>query len=554
MPSIVQVNVQLQVAPTPETLQQTGALVSQGSTNTSQFTYSLLTQLSDLTPLLVGAKTIASMVLASGTVTATTTTPHGFTIGDTLLLQISGVTPAAYNGLVLATVTGASTFTYPLGVSPGAVSVQGVYTPENVAELVAMATTFFSQGANQSVYVLELGPGNANDGVASLSAYITMNPNSNYNPLASGYFYSYLVPRTWDANTNFLSLIASLNSNTAKTYFFVTTTLGTYTVYTDLQKCVQKWIESPAFGKYPANALTAISSSGGVGAATTTTAHGVAVGNWFFLSGNTPTGFNGWFQAIAGTTGSTLVFIIPGGDPGAETVLGTLQASYYSNPAIPALEFSAAAAFYASLNYRPGATSRVAPFQFQFLFGVTPFPTNGKSALLTTLQQNFVNIVGTGAEGGISNTIILWGLQSSGDQFNLWYSVDWVQITVQIDIANAVINGSNNRINPLFYNQDGINRLQAVAMQTMRNGVTFGMVLFAPVQTQLDGPELDQNLNNGLYIGNSVVNSIPFITYSQENPGDYKLGRYSGFSIIYTPQLGFENIVFNVLVTEFVAG
>jgi hypothetical protein len=116
-----------------------------------------------------------------------------------------------------------------------------------------------------------------------------------------------------------------------------------------------------------------------------------------------------------------------------------------------------------------------------------------------------------------------------------------------------VINGSNNPVNPLYYNQDGINRLQAVAAAVLASGVAFGLVLGAPVQTALDGATLGNNINNGVYAGLTVVNALPFLLYSSLNPGDYKIGKYGGFSAVYVPARGFIHIVFNVVVTQFVA-
>lgn len=552
--SIVQVNVSLTVAPTPATLQQTGAFISQGGTNTSPWTASLLTQLSDLSPILNGAKSIASMSISGGIVAVTTTTPHGYTISDTLELTISGVTPSDYNGVYLCTVTGASTFTYILSGSPGAVSIQGYYTPEDVTELTAMATTFFAQGTSAAVYVLELGPGNADDGVAQLAAYMTANPNSNYTPGAKGYFYSYLVPRSWDNNANFLDLISQYESPTSRTYFFITTTLATYTIYTNLQKSAITLIESPYQNAYSANALTALSYSGGEVTATTTTNHGVSVGSWFTISGCTPSGYNGTFQALAGTSGTTLVYAVPNALD-VETVLGTLQASYYANSGVSptGTEFSMAAPFYVSLNYNPSTTNKVTPFAFSFLYGVTQFPIRGNQALLTTLKGAFTNWVGTGAEGGISNTMLLWGVTSDGNDFTYWYSVDWVQINLDLDTANAVINGSNNPINPLYYNQPGIDRLQAVAVNTMSRGITYGLVNGAVTQISLGGSDFIDQLNSGAYVNKTVINAVPFVPYSLDNPSDYKIGRYAGFSVIYMPQRGFTQIVYNVNVTELVA-
>jgi hypothetical protein len=79
---------------------------------------------------------------------------------------------------------------------------------------------------------------------------------------------------------------------------------------------------------WPANVITAsswASTGGGQATYTTTTAHTVAVGEFFTISGETPAGYNGTFKAITGTTGSTLVAAMAV-NPGASTVQGTLVA------------------------------------------------------------------------------------------------------------------------------------------------------------------------------------------------------------------------------------
>ena len=116
----------------------------------------------------------------------------------------------------------------------------------------------------------------------------------------------------------------------------------------------------------------------------------------------------------------------------------------------------------------------------------------------------------------------------TANDFTYWYSVDWVQININRSISAAIINGSNNPINPLYYNQAGINTLQKVAQGTINSGISFGLVL-AP----------------------STVNAVTFNTYVTNNPGDYALGKYAGLSVTYTPARGFIQIIFNVNVSSF---
>lgn len=430
---IVQVNVSQTIAPTPNKLQKMGAFISQGATTLANGVTALITQMADLTAILVGAKAITSITWSGSVATVTTTAPHGYPNADTLLLTIAGMTPAGYNGTFLCTVTGASTFTYALVANPGSATVQGVVTVEDVAELVAMGTEFFAQGSTVAVYVLELGAGNAADGVTALSAWITANPNV---------FYSYLVPRPWAAEATFVTFTKLWTATTAKTYFFVTGSAGNRTPFLAV-KSVLYFIEAPV---------------------------------------------------------------------------------------IPATEFDASAFFWKALGYDPSTTNKVTPFAFSYGVALTPYPTAGNAALLATLKADFVNIIGTGAEGGISNTMLLWGTTMDGRDFTYWYSVDWAQINLELDLANEVINGSNNPINPLYYDQNGINRLQARAQGTLNRGVTFGMLL-----------------------GPVTVNAVPFLKYTTDNPSDFKAGKYAGLSASATPNRGFVAIIFNLNVTDFIS-
>jgi len=551
--AIVSVNVTQTVAPTPPSLQQTGALVSQGATDLAPGTSYFLTQLSDLTPILKGAQSLSGLIWAGGTVTATASGSLNFTVGDTLELTVSGVTPAAYNGTFLCNVTGARTFTYVLASNPGVASIFGAYTPEDVAELLAMATTFFAQGAQTGVYALELGPGNVNDGVASLGNYLTQYPNSGYVDGAAGYFYIYLVPRTWDGNAAFLALIAQYEALDAATYFFVTTTLATYQSYTALMKCIFALVETPQTSPYASNPLTAISWSNGVVTATTQNPHGVSPGDWFQLQGVVPIGYNGYSLALPGTVNNTLVYPLAT-NPGGYTTLGTLIASLINTDAIPTTEFTLAAAMRVALNYQPSQTNKVTPFAFAFLFGVTPFPTQGNSSLIASLKAAGINYAALGSEGGISNTCLFWGTTMDTRDFTYWYSVDWMTINANINLSNAVINGSNNPINPLYYDPDGINRLLSVLVATANSAVGVGLANGQVTRTSLSGPDLAAALDAGTYAGMILVNAVPFVPYLTINPGDYKIGRYAGLSVIYIPTRGFIQIVVNLNVTDFVVG
>lgn len=84
----------------------------------------------------------------------------------------------------------------------------------------------------------------------------------------------------------------------------------------------------PYQAAFAANVLTGsswASTSGGQVTFTTTTAHGVAVGSIFEISGSVPAAYNGQYTAITGTASSTLV-AVKTSDPGSIVTEGTLVA------------------------------------------------------------------------------------------------------------------------------------------------------------------------------------------------------------------------------------
>ncbi len=430
---IVIVNVSQQIASAPNLLQRTGAFVSQGGTTLAAGTTQLLTEKSDLTDILRPSVAIASISWTSSVVTVQTSAAHGIPTGKVVQGTIAGVAPVGYNGTFACTGVDATHFTYPLVSNPGAETALGTFTLGAVAELASMGNTFFGQGNSQAVYVLELGVGTAADGVTALAAYL-LAPTT--------VFYSYLLPREWDTETSAPTLFRQYESTTSKVYFYVTTTVDTYTAWTSL--------------------------------------------------------------------------------PTKSVFLGL------ESPDAPDAEFSLAADFYATLSANPGPASKVPPLAWRYVYGVTPLVLTPTQQ--TTYKAAGLNWITTGAEGGISQFTIANGQYGDKRPWNYWYAVDWVIVTISEALAAVVINGSNSVINPLYYNQPGINQLQKTAQSDMNSGVAFGLIL-----------------------GPVTVDAVPFATYVAENPNDYAAGLYAGLSATFTPARGFDQIMVNLVVSDIVA-
>ncbi|EAA2704538.1 hypothetical protein DT816_05805 [Salmonella enterica] len=461
--AIVNINVSVTSPPKPSQLLKSGALVSTGGTTLAAGSYQLLTSKDDLKNIVAPAKAISSLAWAGNTVTVTLSENHGWSIDETIPVVISGAAPAAYNGAFTASVTGEKTFTYPLNSEPGTATVTGTVTSVAAGELQQMNTTYWAQGTSRAVYVLELGEMKVKSAVAALGTFIDEDTS-----LGNTYqkFFSYLVPREWDAEPTFKTLANNYTSPGALVKFFVTTTIATY----------QEWVS----GKYP-------------------------------------------------------------------NVFAGVEA-----PSIGATEFSMAAPFQSSLANDPGSSNMVPPMAYRFMYGVTEYPPAGNGTLLKTLQDNHINYIGTAAEGGLSNKMLVAGHMLDGMPFNYWYSVAWCAINLELDLANEVINGSNTTVNPLYYDQQGIGRLQRRALKTLRSGISYGLILGQVIDTQLTQESFNAEYEKGSYAGNAVINAVPFADYTSLNQSDYADGKYNGLSAVVTPRRGFESITFNLNVTNFV--
>ncbi len=438
---IVVIQVSQVQAPIPSKLQQLGAVVSQGVTNlVGPFPETkLITQLADLTAIITPPQPITTLAWLSNTVTVTTTAPHHIPTGTAVGVTISGAAPTGYNGAVTATATGTNTFTYQRTTNPGVETVPGTWQLTDANRLLAAGTTFFAQGSVATFSVLELGIGTTAAGVATLTSYLTNNPNS---------FYVIKTPGSWAEEPTFEPLVAAYDAPTSMQYFL--------------------------FNEFNAS----------------------NIGTWL--------------------SHKSVIAFVPASTAGVKPSI------------LPATEDDAAAFLYQILNTNPSPVSLVRPFAYREVFGVTAFPIPGNGAQLTSFKQANVNYIATGAEGGITNNIIKMGTTADGRDFSYWYSVDWCQINMKTDLANEVINGNNNPINPLSYDQHGINRLQTRAQNTMNSGVALNMVL-SPVS----------------------VTAVPFRDYVLANPDDYPAGVYKGLACTFSPQRGFTQLVFQFVVTDF---
>lgn len=382
----------------------------------------------------------------------------------------------------------------------------------NSTELNAMGTTFFAQGAAVGCYVLELGVQTTVDsGVAALTTWMTNNQNV---------FYAYLTPAAWGDVVDQVGSITITDGGSgysaAPTVTISAPTSGT---------------TATATATVTGGVVTAVTiTDPGSGYTTTPTVTFSAP-----TSGTTATGTANLASALDALVGNysspdskTYFFITDTSSGSALYIPNKAAFVFVPSTTAASTEFGCAAPFYQWLANNPSVSSRLAPMQYRFLYGVTPWLQTGNTATINTILTNYANLALTGSEGGLTNTCLFKGFLGSGAQSSGWYGIDWIQIQAKQALAAAIINGSNSNP-PLVYDETGVKTLAAVAQTIADNAVAFGCAQAA------------------------TISYIPFYTYVKENPSDYAAGIYNGLTCTATFANGFATITFNLNAVEFVA-
>ena len=456
---IVQFNVSETVAPSPDKLQQTAAIVSIGGTTISAGSRQFIAAPGDLATYLKPAYTVSAISWSTGIVTIETSAAHGIPVGDTTTIQVSGVSPTGYDGIFTATSATTTTLHYAVASNPGAETTLGTVLLGPQIWLSAADLEWWAQGnIGTGYYVYETGTAVPADILTSVGTYLSSYPKTVYNWI--------FLPGIDAAHSDARAFFLLHNTLDALLKFYLPVTVSTYSAWAseDTLKNVFAMIQSP------------------------------------------------------------------GANVSSE--LDVVAFAQYMTAFVPS------------------PTNRLPPSQYRYLAGVTAYSPM-TAALNAAYQAGNINYVGTGAEGGISNTILFSGKQLNGTPANVAYSIDWVQIESDLTLSATVINGCNNPLSPLYYNQNGIDRLQQAVAVMANRAIASGLALGQVVQVELDPTTFATNAGLGLYNGNFTINAVPFDTYVSLNPSDYANQLYGGLQVAYTPQYGFETIVFNLNVTQF---
>ena len=195
-------------------------------------------------------------------------------------------------------------------------------------------------------------------------------------------------------------------------------------------------------------------------------------------------------------------------------------------------EYHASAYAYNLCNFVPEA-GRVNQLLYSGVYGLTPWDLNdAQQNLYTDLNISLVIAAPTGTSvpamiiGGES----MDGLPDDNHDLSWWRSINYCEIECQKALESEIIEGSNG-VNPLVYNQTGIDRLRQRAQSVIRGAYKMGIIA-----------------------EDSQVIAVDFQTYKAAHPDHWTLQQYNGLSVSVTPQRGFKSIILNLFITRSTTG
>lgn len=189
------------------------------------------------------------------------------------------------------------------------------------------------------------------------------------------------------------------------------------------------------------------------------------------------------------------------------------------------------AGMFASYKFDLSQTNPASPFNYKRLDGVkfSPLPLPIKQNLIQ-LSVNFVDQV--------ANQIVLLNGRY-GDTFAIDYRYQWdlTSFRVETDLKSLILNGVNNPIYVIKYNQNGIDILQARVKSSLNAMIELGAVTEYAASI---------NAATGDLINVGDITCIGFREYITNNPEDYENEIYGGISFYLRIGKYIRQVILNI--------
>ncbi|CAI3954206.1 unnamed protein product [Commensalibacter communis] len=193
-------------------------------------------------------------------------------------------------------------------------------------------------------------------------------------------------------------------------------------------------------------------------------------------------------------------------------------------------QMAAGAVGYELSNYSPSSYNKVNPMTYRYLYSVLPLSDEDKRLNQQLINDYYTNfLVSPPRNTTNAKSLLFPGSLADGNDFTYWYGIDYIRFTLIDTITNLLISAANNSSNPLYYNQQGINRIKDAVNNVLANCAAYGII---------------EN--------NYIVTTIDFPNYVTQNSGDYKAGIYGGITFEVQPLKAMKKIKFNMNVSDLI--
>lgn len=469
---------------------------------TDDFTNSTITECIVVNCGYVNKRTITAASWAANVMSFTTSTAHGYSPGDVIV--VTSMVPVYYNGkMVISTTPTSTTFTVAfadnsaslnLNVDPGTATTFG-YTSDSIIGHNGIGVASGATPSMQSTTVTN------NFCIGNQNNNLLIEADQNFTGAIASYIYS----NNFSVNAG---MVGYLNTGTPNFQCNNNFDFGSPTGFT-------------AAPVEFTRTITAASWSGGVATFTLSVTHNfnLITNNRITVSGMTPSGYNGYFTITSIPAGNQFTVAMPV-NPGASTVMGTVSYAYH---VVDGTQFSNNISAF-NLNYAlklpNNANGVIANANtFKYCYGIA-IQFSGSHTTITNNdisysgRQAIYVVTGSGNKAPMAHNLIQGNhIRSNGRRLTLKDGID-VDSVASVPITNLIISG-----NQAYDDQD---------VKTQR----YGCILRSGgslANISVYGNDFTGNLTGTMLVQDTTDNTISVYNNLGVNPNaKYDMGTVTG--------------------------
>ncbi|MBW5391376.1 hypothetical protein [Brachyspira pilosicoli] len=170
--------------------------------------------------------------------------------------------------------------------------------------------------------------------------------------------------------------------------------------------------------------------------------------------------------------------------------------------------------------YNLSVSNPLSLLQWKTVYGITPRDRLSNS-LVDALNENGCSWIGSLN----NNTVVLGGMVADGQNWESYFALDTFIFRLTVDIASMMIQASNNPLQSISFNQNGINIIKNKLVAISNTMLSFGV---------LDNFGSDYDTNTNAILNTGEWSAIDFATYKANQYQDWKDGIYNGASCYIT--------------------